>query len=87
MLDVRSHRRYNLSVMTGWYATLYWDDDYAIARALREQHPDVKLDTLSLGMIYRWTIALPGFQDEPALANDAILTAIYAQWFEEENPV
>jgi len=64
-----------------------WDDSYAIARALREQHPGVDLENVSLGMIYRWTLALPDFEDDPALANDAILTAIVQEWLEEANPL
>jgi len=38
-------------------------------------------------MIYHWTLALPDFADDPQLANDAILAAIYQEWFEEENPL
>ncbi len=64
-----------------------WDDSYAIALALREQHPDASLEQVSLSMIYHWTIELVGFQDEPELANDTVLMAIYQEWFEEANPV
>ncbi len=64
-----------------------WDDSYAIARALREQHPDEDLENVSLGMIYRWTLALPDFDDDPALANEAILNAIVQEWLEEANPL
>jgi FeS assembly protein IscX len=67
--------------------TLTWDDSYAIALALRKKHPQVELEKVSLNMIYHWTLALPGFEDDPQLANDAILAAIYQEWFEEENPV
>ncbi len=67
--------------------TLTWDDSYAIALALREHHPEASIEGLSLGMIYRWTIALPGFADDPQLANDRILADIYQEWFEEVNPV
>jgi FeS assembly protein IscX len=34
-------------------------------------------------MIFRWTLALPMFEDDPALANDDILAAIYQDWYEE----
>lgn len=34
-------------------------------------------------MIYHWTLELPGFDDDPALANDGILEAIYQEWYEE----
>lgn len=64
-----------------------WDDSFAIARALMHRHPDAILEEVSLGMIYRWTLELPAFQDDPELANDAILSAIYHEWFEEANPL
>lgn len=66
---------------------LTWDDSYAIAKALIAHFPDVNLYEVSLEMIYRWSISLPGFDDDPALVNDAILAAIYQEWFEEVNPV
>jgi FeS assembly protein IscX len=66
---------------------LTWDDSYAIARSLMAKFPDVELEEVSLAMIYRWTIALPEFQDDPQLANDLILAAIYQEWFEEVNPL
>jgi FeS assembly protein IscX len=66
---------------------LTWDDSYAIALALREQHPQIDLESVSLEMIYRWTVALPDFDDDPALANDGILIAIVQEWLEEANPL
>jgi FeS assembly protein IscX len=67
--------------------TLTWDDSYAIAQSLRQRHPNVHLEDVSLGMIYRWTIGLPEFYDDHELANEAILASIYQEWFEEVNPV
>jgi FeS assembly protein IscX len=67
--------------------TLTWDDSYAIARALQAEHPAVNLEQVSLNQIYRWTVALAEFDDDPQLANDAVLAAIYQEWFEEVNPV
>jgi FeS assembly protein IscX len=66
---------------------LTWDDSYAIARALSAEHPGISLEDVSLEMIYRWTLALPGFKDDPGLAHQAILAAIYQEWFEEANPL
>lgn len=66
---------------------LTWDDTFVIARTLNEQHPQIPLEEVSLGMIYRWTLALPDFGDDPALANEAILGAIYQEWYEEKNPL
>ena len=62
---------------------LYWDSTYAIARRLRALHPDIDLSTLTLNMIYNWTIALPEFSDDPQLANDELIQAILQEWLEE----
>jgi FeS assembly protein IscX len=62
---------------------LTWDDSYAIALALCRAYPLVDLEEVSLGMIYRWTLALPGFSDDPQLANEGILSSIYQEWLEE----
>jgi FeS assembly protein IscX len=64
-----------------------WEDSYAIAQALRNRFPEADLDQVSLGMIYQWTLELAGFEDDPQLANQEILTAIYLEWFEEVNPL
>ncbi len=63
--------------------TLNWDSTYAIALELRRQHPNVNFEELTLQNIYTWTLQLPEFEDDPALANDDILYAIYQDWFEE----
>jgi FeS assembly protein IscX len=60
-----------------------WESTYAIALELRRQHPDADLEQVSLQQIYRWTLALSDFEDDPALANDDILAAIFQDWFEE----
>jgi FeS assembly protein IscX len=62
---------------------LNWESIYAIALALKEAHPQTDMQNVSLQMIFNWTIALPAFDDDPALANDDILAAIYQDWFEE----
>ena len=64
-------------------SSLTWEDSYAIARALAKAYPEVDLEQVSLLTIYHWTMALPDFDDEPELANDAILAAIFQEWFEE----
>ncbi len=66
--------------MTG---PLNWESSYAIALELKRTHPGADIENISLGMIFKWTLALPEFQDDPALANDDILLAIYQDWFEE----
>jgi len=64
-----------------------WEDSYGIALALKQRYPGVRLEEVSLGMIFLWTIELPEFEDDPQLANDEILMAIYLEWFEEVNPI
>jgi FeS assembly protein IscX len=66
---------------------LTWEDSFAIALALKDEHPDVDLEKVSLEMIYYWTLALPDFSDDRELANDGILQAIFREWFEEDNPL
>jgi FeS assembly protein IscX len=63
--------------------TLNWESTYAIALELRRRHPDANLDDVTLGQIYNWTLQLSEFEDDPALANEDILYAIYQDWFEE----
>ncbi|GAB4580437.1 MAG: hypothetical protein Fur0022_31780 [Anaerolineales bacterium] len=62
---------------------LVWDASYAIAKALQANHPNVVMEEVSLQQIYQWTLALPLFDDDPELANDEILMAIYKDWLEE----
>ena len=63
--------------------TLNWDSTYAIALELRRQYPEADLETVSLGQICEWTLALSDFEDDPALVNDDILSSIFQDWFEE----
>jgi FeS assembly protein IscX len=63
--------------------TLNWDATYAIALELKRQHKDANIEAVTLKQIYDWTLQLPEFDDDPALANDEILYAIYQDWFEE----
>jgi FeS assembly protein IscX len=63
--------------------TLNWESTYAIALELRRQHKDVNIEEVTLQQILKWTLQLSEFEDDPALANDDILYAIYQDWFEE----
>jgi len=67
--------------------SLSWEDSYAIALTLIQRYPGISLEEVSLGMIFRWTMELPEFSDDPELANDSILAAIYQEWFEEVNSI
>ena len=64
---------------------LNWDDSYAIARSLMAAHPDQDLEAVSLLQIHSWTLQLSDFHDDPQLSNEAILLAIFRDWFEEVN--
>ena len=66
---------------------LYWDGAYAIARRLQASQPHADLSQVTLNMIYNWVVALPDFKDDPQLANDELLAAIYQEWYEETHPV
>ena len=68
-------------------SSLTWDDSYAIARALIAKYPQVDPENVSLGMVYRWTVELPEFNDDVEFVNDGILTSIHQEWFEEVNKV
>lgn len=60
-----------------------WESSYAIAQALKNAHPHINMEQVSLRQVFEWAIALPTFDDDPALANDDILLAIFQDWFEE----
>jgi FeS assembly protein IscX len=66
---------------------LYWDASYAIALALHNRFPEIRLEDVSLEMIFRWTLELPDFADDPQLVNEEILNAIYQDWFEEVHAI
>lgn len=77
--DGKHHYTYQLLINM----TLNWESTFAIALELRRQHPEVKLEGVTLRQIYEWTLALSEFEDDPSLANDDILYAIYQDWYEE----
>ncbi len=62
---------------------LNWETSYAIALELKRLHPDRNLEDVTLQQIYDWTLELEQFEDDPALCNDGILSAIYQEWYEE----
>ena len=61
---------------------LTWEATYALAERLQAEHPEVDLEQVSLGQIYRWIAAWADFEDDLALANDDILLAVYREWLE-----
>ena len=62
---------------------LTWESTYAIALELKRAHPAIDMETVTLDNIHVWTLSLEDFDDDPALVNDEILSAIYQDWYEE----
>jgi FeS assembly protein IscX len=62
---------------------LYWDASYAIAMALVTHYPDILPEDVGLQELAELVEALPGFRDDPALANERILLDIQIVWYEE----
>jgi FeS assembly protein IscX len=62
--------------------SLNWESTYAVAIALRHIHADADLAQVTLQQLLEWILALPGFEDEPALCNDEILESIFQEWYE-----
>ncbi len=48
-----------------------------------ENFPEENLDALGLEELNQRILGLPGFADDPAWANDAILKSILRDWYEE----
>ena len=68
-------------------ARLNWEASFEIAKRLEQEHPTEKLEEVSLKDLVDWTVALPDFADDPELANDDVLSAIYQEWYEEKDPL
>jgi FeS assembly protein IscX len=62
---------------------LTWESTYAIALELKRVHSGINIEIVTLGDIQDWTLSLENFDDDPALVNDEILSAIYQDWYEE----
>ncbi len=62
---------------------LFWDDDYAIAVALRRQHPNVDPLELDWDTLRQWIVDLPDFVDDPAVTAIYLLENIQREWYEE----
>jgi len=62
---------------------LYWDSTYGIAMALMQSHPELDPDNLGLEELLGFIEELPGFVDDPELANERLLLDVLATWLEE----
>ena len=64
---------------------LYWDSAYAIAISLIEQFPSINPEYVGLQELANLVEQLPGFVDDPELANERLLLDIMVCWYEELN--
>jgi FeS assembly protein IscX len=62
---------------------LYWEDDYAIALALKQAHPAVDPLDVDWVTLHRWVVELPGFADDQAITAQYLLENIQREWYEE----
>ena len=51
--------------------------------ASSEKHPDVDPRSVLFTDLHRWTMELPGFDDDPKRSGEKILEAIQMAWHEE----
>ena len=62
---------------------LYWESTYEIVLRLIELYPEMDIDHVGIEQLRQWVVALPGFSDDPLLANNGILNEILRVWYEE----
>jgi FeS assembly protein IscX len=60
-----------------------WTETQEIAIALADAHPEVDPTRINFVDLYKWVMALPGFDDDPKRCGEKILEAIQAAWIEE----
>jgi FeS assembly protein IscX len=62
---------------------LYWEDDYAIAVALKRAHPTVDPLDIDWLTLHHWIVDLPGFADDRSVTAQYLLENIQREWYEE----
>ena len=62
---------------------LFWDATFAIVVTLMEEHPNLDPQAVGLLELAEIVETLPGFCDDPDLANEQILVDIQSLWYEE----
>ena len=60
-----------------------WTDSLDIAIELIERHPDVDPKRLNFVDLMRWTMALPGFEENESHCGEKKLEAIQQAWIDE----
>jgi len=62
---------------------LFWEDDYAIAVALKRAYPQIDPLAVELETLHQWIIELPEFSDDKSVQAIYLLEAIQKEWYEE----
>ncbi len=62
---------------------LYWEDDYAIALALKQAHPTVDPLAIDWAVLHQWVVDLPDFADDRSVTAQYLLENIQREWYEE----
>jgi FeS assembly protein IscX len=60
-----------------------WIDSLDIAIELAERHPDVDPKQINFVDLMRWTMALPGFEENESHCGEKKLEAIQQAWIDE----
>jgi FeS assembly protein IscX len=60
-----------------------WTDTAEIAMALADAYPDQDPKSVNFVDLYKWVMALPGFEDDPKRCGERILEAIQMAWIDE----
>ena len=62
---------------------LTWITTEDIAIALADKFPDTDPLSVRFTDLFKWVVALEGFEDDPKNSNEKKLEAIQMAWFEE----
>lgn len=70
-------------MVSDYWPSLYWDSAYAIAVTLISLYPEISPELIGLEELATMVVQLPGFADDPELANERLLKDIIIAWYEE----
>ena len=60
-----------------------WTDSLDVAMALLDTHPDVDPMKINFVDLMKWTLALPGFEEDERHCGEKKLEAIQQAWIDE----
>jgi FeS assembly protein IscX len=63
--------------------SLSWEYTYEIVLELKQHYADIDVDAVGTQQLLQMILALPDFNDDPALANEDLLNDILREWYEE----